>query len=433
MLQTKATPEQRDGMRAAVMCQCLMLLSSNMFSGGLFLLLFKCLGIPSGRVIFYLSLLSFAYLAILPLASLADRWGIKKMGRLGNILSLMGFALFIPASLLSGMMSEGLIVWGILIFSLGNSAKDAGWFALLGPVVPANQRGRFFGILRVAWQLAAILLLFLAGLHLGPHPRASDFVPVLLAGLAGLLIGAVFYEKIPEIEADRTKHAPATGFWKGLTVLFRSENFLAFNVYLFFLTLVTASAPLLFKLLGKDVLHLGDNQIVWMGNLFLLGSMAGYAAGSWAVDSWGAKPVFLCAHLLFGLLMTACLLRDLFPATPFHYLASLTFLLGFVSAGVSLAVTSEMYDILPSQNKSLAASVCAGLPTLAAAFSGFACSGLLDSGALSDQWMFRGLSMSRFDTLLLLCSGGVFLLIITLGLIPSVRGHAGQLPTVDKP
>ena len=55
-----------------------------------------------------------------------------------------------------------------------------------------------------------------------------------------------------------------------------------------------------------------------------------------------------------------------------------------------------------------------------AAISGVVSGKLIEYGILSQTWVFKGLTLSHYDTLILFSSVMVFVLIVTLGLIPSV-------------
>ena len=55
-----------------------------------------------------------------------------------------------------------------------------------------------------------------------------------------------------------------------------------------------------------------------------------------------------------------------------------------------------------------------------AAISGVISGKLIEYEILSKTWLFRGLTLSNYDTLILFSSIMVFVFIVTLGLIPSV-------------
>ena len=55
-----------------------------------------------------------------------------------------------------------------------------------------------------------------------------------------------------------------------------------------------------------------------------------------------------------------------------------------------------------------------------AAISGLVSGKLIEYGILSKTWIFKGLILSNYDTLILSSSVMVFIFIVTLGLIPSV-------------
>ena len=73
----------------------------------------------------------------------------------------------------------------------------------------------------------------------------------------------------------------------------------------------------------------------------------------------------------------------------------------------------------------MAASVAETFRNGAVGLSGVLCAWILRSGMLADSWRLWGMEMSQYDTLLLGFAIMVVLLVVTLGLVPSVlRKHA---------
>ena len=114
------------------------------------------------------------------------------------------------------------------------------------------------------------------------------------------------------------------------------------------------------------------------------------------------------------------ILRDIMPVPLVFYFSFLTFGLGLIQASSSIALTSEMVALAPVKNKSVIMSVCMSLQWGGAAISGVISGKLIEYGLLSKTWDFKGLTLSHYDSLILFSSIMVFVLIVTLGLIPSV-------------
>jgi MFS family permease len=193
-----------------------------------------------------------------------------------------------------------------------------------------------------------------------------------------------------------------------------------FCAYCFLLMLATGAWPVTMGLLEKNVLLFPDDTIVHMGTMLFLGSMVGFYTGGKLVDKFGTKMVFLVVHFAYFLFLFLVLLRGLIPFPQVYYFSFLTFGLGLIQASSSIAITSEMMALAPAENKSVIISFCMSLQWGGAAISGVISGKLIKYGILSKTWLFKGLTLSNYDTLILFSSVLVFVFMVTLGLIPSV-------------
>ena len=114
------------------------------------------------------------------------------------------------------------------------------------------------------------------------------------------------------------------------------------------------------------------------------------------------------------------LLRGWIPISSISYLGFLTFVLGLTQAASSIALVSEMMALAPFENKSVIISLCTALQVGGAGISGLVSGKLIEYGMLAETWGFKGLVLSKYDTLILFSSIMVFVFAITLWLIPSV-------------
>jgi hypothetical protein len=157
-----------------------------------------------------------------------------------------------------------------------------------------------------------------------------------------------------------------------------------------------------------------------MGTMLFMGSMVGFYTGGKMVDKFWTKMVFLVVHFSYFLFLFLVILRGVVPIPPVYYFSFLTFGLGLIQASSSIALTSEMVALAPEKNKSVIISLCMSLQWGGAAISGVISGKLIEYGILSKTWIFKGLSLSNYDSLILFSSVMVFVFIVTLGLIPSV-------------
>ena len=413
-------------LRLIIYTQCTGAVSMLLVQNGFVLTYSLRIGIPPHGILFLFSMLSLVgMLLTLPLAYMSDRFGKKRVGLIGAVISLAGFLLLPLAGSLP--WAAGFLWTGLLVFSVGNATGMAGWFALLSPIIPAEIRGRFFGKLRISWQTFGLLFsLGVAGLL-----KWRETIPMyqaVLAAAAGLLaMRMMLYRKIPELEPER---ADTDSFRTMLFGIVKVPGYISFCCYLFLQALFTGAAATVFGLLEKEVLGFSDSRIVVMGNLLALGSIGGFFVGGKMVDRVGTHRVFLSTHGLFALVLTGFCLRGLVPLNPIWPISVLTMLFGAVSGAFGIASTSEMLALIPPKNKSIATGVFSALTWAGVSASNLLVGQAFKFNVLIPEWQIGSLTLSAYDTVLISSAILMFLSSVTLGLVPSVLGIRSQtLPT----
>ena len=146
------------------------------------------------------------------------------------------------------------------------------------------------------------------------------------------------------------------------------------------------------------------------------------------VDRWGTNTVFVICHLSYFFVLLLLLSRGWLAGGEVIAIGALTTLFGMVHAATGIAVTSELLQLIPASNKSMAAAFAATLQNGAIAISSLLFSNVIDLKVLSDSWEFLGQTLSKYDAILGGCAIMIVLLMVTLGLIPSVVRSAQWLP-----
>ncbi|MBE7462311.1 MAG: MFS transporter [Planctomycetes bacterium] len=420
------SPLQRRGMRACILGQGFGCLAHCSFSNGLLLLFLTQLGISSASTITYLALPNMLQaVLLLPLAFLADRVGMKRLGIPGMVLTALGFLGVTLAASLDASVSHGVAFGGLTLYGLGWGLYGASWFALLSPVVPAHMRGRFFGTMRFVWQLAGLLFGIACSFLLSQAAPAYTYQIILGVIVVGLAIRVYFYARIPELEPPQPKRESLLERMGGIV---RAPGYASFCCYAFLISLFTFNAPNLFGLVEKKTLHFSDGEVVWMGNLLMLGSIAGYYVGGKAIDRWGTKSVFLLCHFAFAGVLAAFLLRGLVPLPMVGYLGTLNLLFGMLLAASNVAISTEMLALIPAEGKSVSTALCMTLVAGGQAGSGFFAAAGIELGLFRESWSLLGHTLGVYDALLMIYGVMVFVMVVALGLVPSVLRKAEWAP-----
>jgi len=233
----------------------------------------------------------------------------------------------------------------------------------------------------------------------------------------------IIFSRIPDLDRKRSRPSP---FWPALMEIIRTEKYFAFCSYIFLISLFTASCPIIFSLIEKKVILFENDMIVLLGNLVMIGGLAGYLLAGKAVDRYGTKPIFLICHFSYGMVLFAFIFREVWPIPLIFSLGILHFSYGTLLGATSVANTTEMYKLLPEKNKSLAASINTSLLMGGAGISGVLTSWFLSVGIFSKTWTFLSFSLSDFDVILLGSGIMIILLVVALGLVPSIVVKKGS-------
>ncbi len=407
----------RKALRIIILAQCAGALIRLLFSNGFMLAYLSQMGVPSYRILFLLSLISLGGLIFtLPSAYLSDRFGKKRIGTGGLIVSVLGLLLLIAAGSFD-MRGAKIATTGIMVTSLGVTAFSASWFALLSPIVPEEIRGRFFGKLRISWQAMGIVFTLIVTALLKIFTQICFFQYVLWFVLAAALLRIYLYQKLPELEREpSTSRNVKNSFVK----ILRTPGYLPFCAYTFLLSLFTGSIPWILGLLGKDILFFSNAQILLLGNLGAAGAIAGFYAGGKMVDHLGTKPVFLICHISFSVVLFLTVLRGLSPFSDLVTLCMLSTGFGAALAASGIAFTSELLAIIPPENKSLSTGFHISLSSAGIALSSLFIGQAIKLNMLNSEWTLLGQTVCEYDTILLGSAVMILLLLITVGLIPSV-------------
>ncbi len=409
--------ETKSAIRMIMISASLAGMSYISFNNGLLLSYFSHLKIPNASILILLSILPVSlFFLIIPFSYLSDKLGKKFIGNIGLIFQLIGFSLISAI----GFFPEKYLILGISLgiaaFGAGQAMNVGSWYALIHPIIPENVRGRFFGLLRLTWQSVSFFFMLIAIYILENYHSLKLFQAVLSLITILMAIRILFYRRIPEL--DR-KVPDKISLMKTTLNVISIPEYLPFCAYCFLLTLFTGACPQIFNLIEKDVLQFSEAEIVFIGNLLILGSLAGFFIGGRLVDRIGTKYVFLLCHFGFGTIIFLFLLRDTFQFDYIVIVGTLTILFGFVQAASSIAMTSETLVIIPELNKSLAVGLWFTLFSGGTGLSGILSGKALELNLFSSSWTLLGQNMTSYDVILLIFATMVMLMTVTLGLIPS--------------
>lgn len=413
-------------MRSAIINQCFGLTGWFVLQHGVMLVYLKSLGIPDSRLLLYLALpLLISTVLKLPAAYLADGLGKKRVGTIGAILQALGFVVVTVAGSLSPVAVEPANAFALVIYGIGTAMFYASWYALLSPIVLEAFRGRFFARLRMSWQTAGIIFTAACAYFLPDTPTPGLYQAIMAVTAISLVIRIPFYAAIPELEPPIRQHR---NFWATFINTLRAESLVPVTIYVFFVHLFTSAGPYLFGLIQKDVLNYGDNDVVFMQVIMMIGMVIGYYLGGRFIDRWSAKPVFISSHIMLVLSMLLFFFRNFVPLPVTATIVIAQVLFGIAQAAFLNAWSTELMLLIPQQNKSLSSAIFLLAADGGVGLSGALAGGLIGLQMIRTQWHINSVVLSHYDAILLLYAAMTVLLTVMLCLVPSVIGKAQWLP-----
>lgn len=415
--------DRRRAQRMAIMLNCVGMLPALAYGNGFMLSLLGRLELGGEQALRLLGIPSLILaIAMVPLAFCADRWGVRRVGRLGILGAFLGSLLLLGIVWMGWPRCIGL---AIAIDAIGMAAFSACWFALLDPLVGSHERGRFFARMRLSWQSIGVAGGFAIAALLHGASSLLPYLCIIAAFPVIHLLRFAIYHRIP----DRTiRSTDRTSLIGAVAHNASSPGYLAFGSYLFLLRLAVGSVPWILGLLQQRVHGMPSSDVVLLANLLAIGSLAGFWLGGRLVDRHGSRPVFLLAHTGYAAVTAVVLMRGLLPLPAFPVFAIAALAWGCVEACSGIAVSSEILELAPQRHKALAISMLTTLGSAGVALAAWAGSTAISAGLFRDGWTLFGHAMSAFDGLLIISCFLVTTFVVTLGLVPSVLRRHQDIP-----
>jgi len=312
----------------------------------------------------------------------------------------------------------------LIVFSGALVAYTAAAFPFIDGLIPKTERGLFFGWMRFAWQLVATFFLLGSGWLVSQQATVKT-LQIIIAVAALMTLGRIVHIRvIPDVPVRKTLF----GLREQLRDVLANRAMLGYAVYLFALyTAASATIPIAF-VFAKTELALPDYQVVLMSACSMVGSILGYLAGGVFVHRYGVKQAFLSAHLSFGIINLLLLTVTNASLLSVIWLMTLIWGYGFLTAGASVAVSSEILNVAPVNNKAVSMAVCLSLYSGGVGCSRLLASLVLGSGILSSSWEVWGMTLTKYHSLFLFYGVGVIMVSVLLVLVPALTKDVQRLP-----
>lgn len=310
---------------------------------------------------------------------LLSSWLGRRLGKRRPIIvfgaSLQALALF-PLALLPLFFADyavPLLTISAVIYFCGPNLGQPQWGSLMGDLVPADRRGRFFA-LRTRWSsVATFLALIAAGLVLQGFHEAGltywGFVTIFALAAVSRFLSVWQLHRMhdPGGQVASLETPWHHELWRGLT----TTSLLPFSLYFGSMQFAVAIASPFFTLYMLRELHFNYAQ-------FMLSASMSVCMQFLTLNRWGRLSDIFGNRLI---LITTGALIPFVPAlwlvsTKYLYILGVQAAAGLLWAGFTLSASNFVFDLTPPERRS----------TLMAVHNVFAAAAVF-SGAVLGGWL----------------------------------------------
>lgn len=300
------------------------------------------------------------------------------------------------------------------------------WFPLLHDIIPARQRGRYFGKMRAIFGIIFFGLNVLSGIFLGSNPALWKFV-VVFGLAAGLQIGRHLLQRQLPL---RPQTVPLANSWReDIAYIFKSKPVMIlccyFTLLMFLAGFLTQPLVLYMKHLGFSV---RDNTLIYAAAT--VGSVLALITVGKLVDRVSSRQVFFGIQLILSLLALLVAIVGLVPAgLAKPCLVGILVVSGATIAAGNLASTAQIFHVAPSGAKQMFMSI------MHIWVLGYYLAPLLAGLILDSSWRAFSIQLGNMTVGIyqMLFLGTGLLLLLALRLLPFIPNVRVTSPTDGAP
>lgn len=354
-------------------------------------------------------------LLLIPSACIVDKLGPRKVVNISCILACVAY-LVMAAAPLGRSAAQYIVFGGCVAFCISKPLWTAAWYPILGDILKPSERGNFLGIMRFSYYILTGSVFFLLGLAMGKQPPV--WLLQLAIGITGLLMlgRSFFISKITLGPRELGKYDLKKSFLTSI----RNAPLVGFAVYVAFLSLAFAAILPLTLLYLKNGLKCGDNIVQILSSVGIGGSICGFFCYGKLVRIAGTRKLQIGIHAAYILIpfgLFFCGENMQYPILP---IGGLLFAGNFAFACFGCSVSQEILALARPENITMASAFTQTYQMIGTACGRTVASLFLGNGILAATWKLWDISISRFQTIFLLCAGLALFCVILIFCLPSV-------------
>ena len=231
---------------------------------------------------------------------------------------------------------------------------NARW-SWVGDIIPESFRGTFFGRLTMYGGIVGTVFAIVSGRFLdviAGHGVQAFSVLFAVGMLFGLVNSALF---VPQRDIPITRHPHSDNYWRLARSTFANRGLMLVMAFALLWSMQNIAAPFYATYLLRDVgvpfLGLGlMNSVVTLTILI--------SSPFWGriIDKYGCRPVII-ACTISQIPLPIIWIWLTYPRAVYLVLPFIHLLVGFASAGISVALTTLIYKVIPATGRSVQAAV----------------------------------------------------------------------------
>ena len=352
---------------------------------------------------------------LIPYAYVVDKIGLKRAVKYACWIGCTGF-LMIAVSPWLGKFAIPVALAGTFTYCSQRSLYGSAWYPLLDNFLKADERGKFFSVMRTCYMLFNGILLFVLGILLDKKP--SILILQITIAAAGLCV-LIRWFCIKQFPVDPELKTGTYRFYESLKTSIRNAPLTGFSVYQCILILgSTTLLPLTLIYLRKYV-QMEPGKVQLLSSIGIGGSICGYFVYGFVTRKVKLKWLELSVHLMF--LILAFLLFWLDHRMPGFdiCIGAIIFFNSFATAWLLCNNSMEYLALARPGNKTMAISFCSTYSNLGAAIGRTGSSLLLGGVLLAPQWTCAGRTVSVYQSVFLISGLIAVLALALLPVLPS--------------
>ena len=279
----------------------------------------------------------------------------RKMTIVGSLLNVFGWVLVIMLPFVLTRASAELRVTALIgaialittfAYVAGNARSS--W---IGDLIPAHSRGMFFGRMTMYAGIIGAVFAVVEGRLLDhlKHLGISAFNWLFLFGIVfGLINTALFF---PQSDVRTERHESGGKLHAMIRETFTNRALMALMIYTLIWSMQSIAGPFYATYLLRDLKmsFLGFGILSGLATVTMLASSPFWGR---IVDRYGSKPVLIaCTAVAAPVPLVWIWLTDL--RVVYAVICPVNLLMGFVIAGISVALNTLIYKVTPSAGRSV--------------------------------------------------------------------------------